>query len=159
MTPGRRPTPTHLKLVTGNPGRRPLPRGEARLAAALPSVPSHLCPEAVIEWDRVARELFTAGLLASMDRATLAAYCQAYARWAQAELVLAEMGRRDPLTGGLMIRTSGGNAIQNPVVGTANRAAADMVRYAAEFGMTPSARTRIQAEPPPRQADPAEKYF
>ena len=159
MTPGRRPKPTHLKLVTGNPGRRPLPVGEARLALALPSVPLHLLPDAVTEWDRVAQELFTAGLLASLDRAVLAAYCQAYARWAQAERALAEMGRRDQLTNGLMLKTTGGNAIQNPLVGIANKAAADMVRYAAEFGMTPSSRTRIQAAPPPGQSDPSEKYF
>jgi P27 family predicted phage terminase small subunit len=47
------------------------------------------------------------------------------------------------LTGGLMIKTSNGNAIQNPLVGTANKAASDVVRYAAEFGMTPSARVRL----------------
>lgn len=69
------------------------------------------------------------------------------------------MGRRDQLTGGLMIKTTGGNAIRNPLVGTANKAAADMVRYAAEFGMTPSARTRIQAEPPQPEADPSAQYF
>ena len=50
------------------------------------------------------------------------------------------------MTHGLIIRTQGGNAIQNPLVGTANKAMADMMRYAAEFGMTPSARTRIWAE-------------
>ena len=159
MTPGPRPKPTHLKLVTGNPGRRPLPTGEARLAAALPTVPPHLSPDALTEWERVARELVDAGLLASLDRAALAAYCQAYARWAQAERALVEMGRRDMLTGGLMIKTTGGNAIQNPLVGIANKAAADMVRYAAEFGMTPSSRTRIQATPPAQEADPSAKYF
>jgi len=27
MTAGRKPKPTHLKLVIGNPGKRALPRG------------------------------------------------------------------------------------------------------------------------------------
>jgi len=58
-----------------------------------------------------------------------------------------------------LIKTSNGNAIQNPLVGTANKAAADMMRYAAEFGMTPSARTRIAAEAPPESDDPAERFF
>ena len=69
------------------------------------------------------------------------------------------MAEKDQLTGGLMIKTSNGNAIQNPLVGTANKAAADMMRYAAEFGMTPSARTRITAEAPAQDADPAERFF
>jgi P27 family predicted phage terminase small subunit len=159
MRTGRKPKPTHLKLVTGNPGKRALPAAEAKVAAALPSPPPHLSDEAKVEWDRVAAELFNIGLLSGVDRAALAAYCQAYARWAQAERAIAEMAKRDQLTGGLMIKTSNGNAIQNPLVGTANKAAADMVRYAAEFGMTPSARSRIAAQPPAGEQDPAAAYF
>ena len=89
--------------------------------------------------------------MSNVDRAALAAYCQAYARWAQAERSIAKMAERDLLTGGLMIKTSNGNAIQNPLVGTANQAMAAMMRFATEFGMTPSARSRIAAEPPEGQ--------
>ena len=56
------------------------------------------------------------------------------------------MGKRDLLTGGLMIKTSNGNAIHNPLVGTANKAASDMVRYAAEFGITSSAQVRLAVD-------------
>jgi P27 family predicted phage terminase small subunit len=45
---------------------------------------------------------------------------------------------------GLVVKTKSGNIIQNPLVGVANKAMADVVRYAAEFGMTPSARSRIE---------------
>jgi P27 family predicted phage terminase small subunit len=159
MTAGRKPKPTHLKLVTGNPGKRPLPQAEAKVAPARPSPPPHLSDEAKVEWGRVSEDLFKVGLLSDVDRAALAAYCQAYARWVQAERAITEMAKRDQLTGGLMIRTSNGNAIQNPLVGTVNKAAADMVRYAAEFGMTPSARSRINAEPPAGEPDPAAAYF
>ena len=159
MKPGTKPKPTHLKLVTGNPGKRPMPPKEAKAVRALPMPPPHLADEAKVEWGRVSEELFNIGLLSAVDRAALAAYCQSYARWVQAERAIAEMAKRDQLTGGLMIKTTNGNAIQNPLVGTANKAAADMVRYAAEFGMTPSARSRIAAEPPGEQKDPAAKYF
>ena len=43
----------------------------------------------------------------------------------------------------VIVKTKSGNLIQNPLVGVANKAMADMVRYAAEFGLTPSARTRV----------------
>jgi P27 family predicted phage terminase small subunit len=138
MTAGRKPKPTHLKLVTGNPGKRALPTAEAKPATAL----------------------YKIGLLSGVDRAALAAYCQAYARWVQAERAIAEMAKRDQLTGGLMIKTTNGNAIQNPLVGTANKAATDMVRFAAEFGMTPSARSRINVTPPGEgERDPAAQFF
>lgn len=159
-TAGRKPKPTHLKLVTGNPGKRALPKAEAKVVPSLPSPPPHLADEAKVEWGRVSEDLFKIGLLSGVDRAALAAYCQAYARWVQAERAISEMAKRDQLTGGLMIKTSNGNAIQNPLVGTANKAAADMVRYAAEFGMTPSARSRIHASPPGEaDKDPAAAYF
>ena len=77
----------------------------------------------------------------------------------QAERASAKMAEKDQLTGGLMIKTSNGNAIQNPLVGTANKAAADMMRYAAEFGMTPSARSRIAAQPPEEGAEAADRFF
>lgn len=158
MKPGTKPRPTRLKLITGNPGKRPLNRYEPAARASLPAPPAHLTDDALEEWRRVAAELHRLGLLSEIDRTALAAYAQAYGRWVKAERALSRMAEKDLLTGGLMIRTSNGNAIQNPLVGTANAAAAAMMKYAVELGMTPSARTRIIALPP-EEPDPAEFYF
>jgi P27 family predicted phage terminase small subunit len=132
-----------LKLVNGNPGKRPLNANEPKPELARPMPPSHLSDEAKVEWGRVVDRLFELGLMTDLDRAALAAYCQAYGRWVQAERALAKMAEEDVLTSALMIKTKNGNAIQNPIVGTANHAMSEMMRYATEFGMTPSARTRI----------------
>ena len=112
----------------------------------MPEPPDYLNDLARTEWERVAHNLHALRLLETVNRAALAAYCTAYARWVQAKRAVAEMGKRDMPTGGLMIKTSNGNAIQNPLVGTANKGASDMVRYAAEFGMTPSARIRLSVD-------------
>ena len=159
MKPGTKPKPTQLKLVEGNRGKRPLNTKEPRTVTALPSPPHHLSADALEEWNRVAHWLHRIGLLSEVDRAALAAYAQAYGRWVQAERAIAKMADKDQLTGGLMIKTTNGNAIQNPLVGTANKAAADMMRYAAEFGMTPSARTRIETQASDQNADPTDHYF
>lgn len=145
-TRGPKPTPTHLALVRGNPGKRKLPDPAKEIRAPLdePTPPTHLSDEAKVEWGRIVSILFQLKLMTQLDRGPLAAYCQAYGRWVQAERALAAMAEKDMLTRGLMIKTTGGNLIQNPLVGSANKAQADMVRYAAEFGMTPSARTRLQ---------------
>ena len=104
--------------------------------------------------------LYAAGLMTELDRAALAAYCAAYGRWAQAERAINRMAAKDELNAALMIKTVSGNAIQNPLVGIANKAKADMVRYAAEFGMTPSARSRVTATPEEReQENKAARYF
>jgi len=157
---GRKPTPTHLKLVKGNPGKRPTNPSEAAPARNLPNPPTELCDDAKVEWGRVSEELYRLGLLTGIDRAALACYCQAYGRWVQAERAIAEMAKKDPLTGGLLIKTTNGNAIQNPLVGVANKAMADMVRYAVEFGMTPSARSRIETDKASiPEKDAASRYF
>ena len=155
---GRKPKPTHLKLVTGNPGRRRVKIGPEPTAVA-PLPPPELADDALTEWHRVAAELEPLGLLTRVDRAALAAYCQAYGRWAVAERALAKMAAADPVTGGLLIKTTNGNVIQNPLVGISNKAAAAMVRYAAEFGMTPSARSQIEAVPLAKKVDPAEEFL
>jgi P27 family predicted phage terminase small subunit len=138
------PVPTALRLLRGNPGRRPI-RSEPlpTIAPDTPEPPEFLMPLAKEEWARIARELHRLNLLTVIDHRTFAAYCQSYGRWRTAEEALAKMAERDLLTSGLMIKTTSGNPIQNPLVGTANRAANDMVRYGSELGLSPCARTRI----------------
>jgi P27 family predicted phage terminase small subunit len=92
--------------------------------------------------------------MSNLDRAPLAAYCQAYGRWVAAEAALARMAEKDAVTEGLIIRTKAGNVIHNPLVGAANKAMADMVRYAAEFGFTPSSRSQVSAVDAPDEDNP-----
>lgn len=156
---GPKPKPTHLKLVTGNPGRRALNKAEPKVRDAIPPAPADLLADARLEWDRVAKDLYWAGILKDVDRAAFTCYCQAYGRWVQAQRALAKMAATDPVTEGLLVKTPNGAVIQNPLVGIRNKAEADMLRSAAEMGMTPSARSRVQATPPDGEEDPAAKYF
>lgn len=109
---------------------------------SLPDAPTHLSPEAREEWDRVAGELYDLGVLSAVDRAALAAYCQAYGRWVAAEREL----RREDGSMNLISVTSNGNVIQNPLVGIANKSLELMHKYLTEFGMSPSSRTRVGAK-------------
>jgi P27 family predicted phage terminase small subunit len=140
---GPKTMPTNLKLLTGTARAHRLNPQEPLPDVATPDAPEHLTEAALAEWDRIVLELFAMKLLTNLDRAALAAYCQAYGRWSSAETALARMAAHDAVTDGLIVKTKSGNLIQNPLVGAANKAMADMVRYAAEFGLTPSARTRV----------------
>ena len=82
---GAKPKPTNLKILQGNPGKRPLNKREPKPKLLIPDVPDHLTQSARDEWDRVSRELYMLGLLSSIDRSALAGYCQAYSRWVDAE--------------------------------------------------------------------------
>lgn len=158
MKPGPPPKPTQLRVIEGNRAKRPLNRNEPVFDLDLPAPPVFLSAPAKEEWERVAPMLYRQRLLTTVDRAALAAYCQAYGRWVQAENALARMAKADMLTGALMIKTHNGSPVQNPLVGIANAAMRDMMRFAQEFGFTPASRTRLSGHDGDA-TDPATKFF
>jgi phage terminase small subunit len=81
---GRRPKPTRLKVLTGNPGKRPLNDAGPRPEVAIPHCPEELGETARREWKRLVGELAALKMLTNFDRTALAAYCGAYALWAEA---------------------------------------------------------------------------
>lgn len=145
---GRKPKPTNLKVLSGTARKHRLNEHEPQPDPNRPDPPEHISGAARQEWDRVIEDMMQLGIMSNLDRGPLAAYCQAYGRWISAEAALARMAEKDAVTEGLIIRTKSGNAIQNPLVGAANKAMADMVRYAAEFGFTPSSRSHVTATGP-----------
>jgi P27 family predicted phage terminase small subunit len=132
---GRRPKPTRLKMLTGNPGKRPLNEDEPRPDANIPECPPELGPLAQQEWYRLVGELAALRLLTNLDRAALAAYCGAYALWAESTEAIQKYGA--------MIKSPTGFPIQSPYLAIANRQAEIMMRIASEFGFTPASRSRI----------------
>ena len=60
-TPGPPPTPTNLKLLRGNPGKRKLNANEPDPEPAIPPCPSHLDKVAKKEWRRISKELLALG--------------------------------------------------------------------------------------------------
>jgi P27 family predicted phage terminase small subunit len=150
--PGPPPQPTHLRLLRGNASKRAFrPEPQPERPAEPPEAPAFLVDYARDEWYRVVGELHRLKLLTVVDISPLAAYCTAYARWRTAAEALAKLKELNPVPAGLMIKRA-----QNPLVRIAGRAAADMVKYASQFGFTPVARARIAAGPfnqPPGKFD------
>jgi P27 family predicted phage terminase small subunit len=134
---GRRPKPSRLKILTGNPGKRPLNMAEPHPEPAIPDAPNELGPVARKEWERLVSELAPLRVLTNLDRAALAAYCGAYGLWAEATEAIQKYGT--------MVKSPTGYPIQSPYVSIANRQAEIMMRIASEFGFTPASRSRITA--------------
>jgi P27 family predicted phage terminase small subunit len=106
-----------------------------RLATRLPAAPAHLTPAASAEWRRVARSLRDMGVLTPIDRGALAAYCQAWGRWVEAEERLQESQ--------LLYKTPSGYVQQSPWLGIIHKQLELMGRYMIELGMTPASRSRV----------------
>jgi len=56
-TRGRKPKPTALKVLEGNPGKRPLNLNEPKPEKKASKCPSWLEPEAKKEWRRMSKTL------------------------------------------------------------------------------------------------------
>lgn len=141
---GRKPKPTALKLLAGNPGKRPLPENEPQPAAPIgpraPYAPRFLDEEGQKEWRRIVTCLIDAGLYTEVDRAALAMYCTAWSRWLAAERKIDE--------GEAVHITDKNYHHQSPWVSIANQRWSQLKAIMAEFGMTPSSRSRVTAVKP-----------
>jgi len=135
---GRPPQPTALKILKGNPGRRPLNKHEPQ-PTGIPAQPAFLDDVAAAEWCRIVPLLTQCGMLGAIDVAGLTGYCQAWSRYIQAELDL---------------RTSGTTYMQgaipcmHPNVKRVHEALLDLKQFIVEFGLTPSSRSRIKVDQP-----------
>ena len=137
-----RPKPTGLRILQGNPGRRPLNQNEPEPKAPtkVPSPPRFLGSEAKAEWRRVVKKLLDVGLYTELDRSALAAYCVCWDTWRQANKSLDENG--------LTVCAPTGHLRKSPYLAIADRALVQMRAFFIEFGMTPAARSRLSVEPP-----------
>jgi P27 family predicted phage terminase small subunit len=140
---GRKPLPSEIKLLTGS--RQPINKREPKPSRTMPTCPKFLQGEARAEWRRISRELHRIGVLTVVDRAALAAYCLAWATMVKATEQLE--------TKEMVIERAFGNLVQNPWLQVRNRAMDDMKRFAVEFGMTPSSRSRVVSNAPKEKSE------
>lgn len=132
---GRKPKPTAIKKLEGNPGRRKLNEREPKPANGMPSCPTWLETEAKKLWRRVCKELEMMGTLAKSDRETIAVFCQSYARWKESEEFLS--------THGPIMQTQSGYIQQLPQVSISHSYMKRMIETGSLLGLNPSARSRL----------------
>jgi P27 family predicted phage terminase small subunit len=152
---GPRKTPTSLRVLRGNPSRRPLPTGEPTPQPLEGDVapPAWLEPAARVAWTRLAAVLSRCGLLTALDVDALAALCAAIADRDAARVMLQR--------GGLVVKTASGFPVVSPYWAIESRASERVRRLLIEFGMTPASRTNVtRATPPaPEPRNPLDKFL
>lgn len=136
---GRKPKPTSIKLLQGNPGRRPVNKEEPQYRTIEEDCPEHLSLVARKEWDRMRDLLQSSRILTEADRSALAAYCVAWGRWVEAEENIKKTG--------ILVKSPNGFPIQNPWLPVSNKAFDHMHKLLQEFGLTPASRSKVKAIP------------
>jgi len=136
---GRRPKPTALKQLQGTLRKDRTNANEPKPEALSKGIPKHLSKEARKYWQESFKLLDGAGILAVTDTDSLALYCETKARWIHAKKRLEKDG--------LVIKAQSGFPVQNPYLQIMNKSHEQMMKLIVEFGMTPAARTKVNATP------------
>lgn len=147
---GRPCTPNALKIAAGNPGKRPISDDEP-MPTGKPTCPRWLGREAKDEWRRVMRAM-PGGMITTVDRASLAAYCQAWAEFAEAAKLFESVEDH-------CYTTANGNRLLRPESLVMQRAHERMTKLAGQFGFTPSARANMHVAKPADTGDALDKLI
>lgn len=152
-TRGRKPKPTAIKKLEGNPGKRRLNESEPQpMSADIRAPKGKLPPEGRALWRALAPQLSDLGVLKSTDLPALEVLCLHYAMVRRAWKILDEQGstvenlvlvdESDPSAGTITLGVK-----KHPAAGVFRENAMAFKGFLTEFGLTPSSRVRIKAEP------------
>ena len=125
------PKPAALRLLAGNPGKRPINTREPNAGDIDTSAPADLSEAAKAHWERLAPMLSASGVLKQSDRDLLAMYAEGYAVF-----------RAGVSEGKLNVTLM-----------------AQLRNMLGEMGMTPASRTRIVVDKPKEKEDGKARFF
>lgn len=134
---GRRPRPTHLKALEGNPGKRPLNQAEPKAPPGRPVAPPKMTEDAQKEWQYIVPKLDGMGILTKADRRNLVILCEQVAVFNEATAWIQEKGV-------IVAGRNKGEAVKNPAVQIQRDAARLIATYSRMFGLSPADRAGLE---------------
>ena len=153
---GRPRTPTKLKILRNNPGKRPLNAAEPQPPASGIVMPEHLGEVAARRWAELLPMLQATRVMTRADVEALARYCDTYEWWLAVRAKLKAEGDTYP------ILNDGGEIkyiAQRPEVSIAHKLAVQLRQLEADFGLSPAARVSLKVEPDAPQETTLQKFL
>lgn len=152
---GRRPTPTALSLVKGNPGKRPVNKREPKPASTGHKPPPHLTDTGRAAWRRLVQLLEGMGVMTDADELALERLCDTYCEIQKFRSQLTVEGETYTTTG-----TAGDKLIKaHPAQAMLADADRRFKSYLVEFGLTPAARSKVEVKRDGDESDPLQEFF
>ncbi len=140
MSRGRKPNPTKLQVdLRGDPSKRRKNTVEPQAPQGSPICPEHLQddPIAFQEWNDICCQLEKMELLSTTDGRSLELYCLAYSKYRDAESKVKKHGD-------VLLLGANKHPMVSPYYTAMNRYSDDLRKWLIEFGLTPSARSRMR---------------
>tara|TARA_R100000808_G_scaffold502_2_gene2586 strand:- start:32583 stop:33074 length:492 start_codon:yes stop_codon:yes gene_type:complete len=145
---GRPRKPTSIvKLEGGRQVKKP--KNEPLPLVTYKRPPGNLNTKAKEKWEELGPKLYKLGLLTELDLDSFEALCITYAKWKEAE---------EKATVGVIQAPSGYVQI-NPMISVARGYFTQYKALLIEFGMSPAARTKIEAMPASGEQIPLEELL
>lgn len=152
---GRRPTPTALKIVAGNPGKRAINKKEPKPKNLTGTSHSKLSKHSQRLWESISPILLQMGVLSDADKFALERLCECYAEIQSLQDEINTNGRTFETTS-----TAGDKTIKaNPAVAMLADADRRFKSYLVEFGLTPASRSKVQVMTDDEKENPAGEFF
>ncbi len=140
--PGRKRVPTVLKVLRGNPGRRPLNLDEPQPDALPADVPDVLTdPVAVAEWIRAIVPAIRIGQITAADRTLAIAHCELWATWREQLAAAAKNPHVSPAG-------KHNYLVPNPARVMANKTLTLLAGVDEKLGFSPTSRAKVQVKGP-----------
>lgn len=138
--PGKRSTPSNVLKITGGryaeeETKRRENEGAVEPKVEIPPAPRGLCSSGKARWKIVATHLAGMRVMTAADTDALHLYIENWLRWRKANNKVKREGE--------IIKSPKGYPIQNPWLAIANKAQEQCTKLLIEFGLTPSARARV----------------
>ena len=149
---GRKPKPSHLKILQGTARRDRTNTNEPvfkKLTVMRP--PTWLSPEAKKSFKVLAKMLTEAGVLQVSDKMVLSLLCEQYQTFLAADKIVKAEGMHYTMPGGQMR--------VHPAVKIRHDAQQQIRQFAVEFGLTPSSRSRVSVTDVTGSKDPLEEFL
>jgi P27 family predicted phage terminase small subunit len=129
---------------------------EPRPEAGRPALPDWLDDVAKQCWEQLLPQLEQMGVLTRIDGNAIARYCQGWSDWRKCIAFIGKNG----MFYALKDDSGAVKCLQQyPHVGIRNKLAVELSRLEQEFGLTPSARTRIEVKLPDGPGDELDDFI
>jgi P27 family predicted phage terminase small subunit len=149
---GRKRKPTHLRLIDGNAGSRPINTAEPIPYGDIGAAPEWFSPSQVAIWNWATAQC-PPGMLKAIDGSIMSVWVLAKDNFEQAGRAVNRIGQ--------MVKGPRNTAVPNPYLKVQNQQAAIMSKAAAALGFDPTGRTRIMMPEDDRgqRSDPSNPFM
>lgn len=166
---GRKRKPTHIRILEGNAGHRPLSAQEPKPERGVPTCPKHLSPRGKQVFRKLGRTLDEIGVITKADGLALELLVSAYDEYRDARDLIHDAAAEKKFEAQQLVETKDGLVYKtftelgfilrpHPANALATNAWRRTAAMLSEFGLTPASRSKVRSDMSD-EVDPLDEFL